>query len=166
MVNGRESEPAKLGNHSIGLGGRLETVQYGGIIRFYVHKVKTALNRMEALDKELTLLESRVANVNKALDEVLEQENEQRVHINRLKDEFRLIKRKISENRASYAQSYEYLEMEIANIEKMFSSFEEWMFASEFNKAADEQKEIREHIAHLNDLVDILPGMYERAKGV
>ena len=132
----------------------------------YVHKVKTALNRMEALDKELTLLESRVANVNKALDEVLEQENEQRVHINKLKDEFRLIKRKISENRASYAQSYEYLEMEIANIEKMFSSFEEWMFASEFNKAADEQKEIREHIAHLNDLVDILPGMYERAKGV
>ena len=89
-----------------------------------------------------------------------------RVHINKLKDDFRIIKRNINENRASFSQSYEYLEMEIAGIEKMFSAFEEWMFASEFNKAADQQKEIRESVAHLKELVDVLPSMYERARGV
>ena len=67
-------------------------------------------------------LEGVAKDVNQALDSILEQENEQRVHINKLKDDFRIIKRNINENRASFSQSYEYLEMEIAAIEKMFSA--------------------------------------------
>lgn len=132
----------------------------------YVHKAKAAKRKMAALLKDLEYCEENAEQVNSSLDEILEQENEQRVHINKLKDEFRSIKRQINENRASFSQSYEYLEMEIASIEKMFSSFEEWMFASEFNKAADQQKEIKDSIKHLGELVDVLPSMYERAKGV
>ena len=113
---------------------------------------------MEKLREQMAELEGVAKDVNQALDSILEQENEQRVHINKLK-------RNINENRASFSQSYEYLEMEIAAIEKMFSAFEEWMFASEFNKAADQQKEIRESVAHLKELVDVLPSMYERARG-
>lgn len=132
----------------------------------YVHKAKAAKRRMEKLRKDLEGLDASTRNVNETLDHILEQENEQRIHINKLKESFRGIKRKISENRASYSQSYEYLEMEIAGIEKMFSAFEEWMFASEFNKAADQQKEIKESIEHLEELIEVLPSMYERAKGV
>ena len=132
----------------------------------YVHKAKAAKRRMEKLREQMAELEGVAKDVNQALDSILEQENEQRVHINKLKDDFRIIKRNINENRASFSQSYEYLEMEIAAIEKMFSAFEEWMFASEFNKAADQQKEIRESVAHLKELVDVLPSMYERARGV
>lgn len=132
----------------------------------YVHKAKAARRKMAVLLQDLDYCEENAETVNKTLDEILEQENEQRVHINKLKDEFRAIKRQINDNRASYSQSYEYLEMEIASIEKMFSSFEEWMFASEFNKAADQQKEIRESMKHLEELVEVLPSMYERAKGV
>ncbi len=132
----------------------------------YIHKTKTAKRRMDTLASELKELELTANEINKTLDGILEQENEQRVHINKLKDEFRALKRQIQENRSSFSQSYEYLEMEIAGIEKMFSSFEEWMFASEFNKAADQQKEIRESIQHMQELVDVLPSMYERARGV
>lgn len=132
----------------------------------YVHKAKAAKRRMEKLRDQMTALEGIAGEVNQALDSILEQENEQRVHINKLKDDFRIIKRSVNENRASFSQSYEYLEMEIAGIEKMFSAFEEWMFASEFNKAADQQKEIRESVAHLKELVEVLPSMYERARGV
>lgn len=132
----------------------------------YVHKTKAARRKMDVLKGELNELELTVNEINKTLDGILEQENEQRVHINKLKDEFRALKRQIQENRSAFSQSHEYLEMEIAGIEKMFSSFEEWMFASEFNKAADQQKEIRESIHHMQELVDVLPSMYERARGV
>ncbi len=132
----------------------------------YVHKVKAALKRLTSLERELNALEAVVNTVNSTLDEVLEKENEQRTHINMLKDEFRELKSKISTNRASYAQTCEYLEMQIASIEKMFSSFEEWMFASEFDKAADQQKEIKDNIDKLRILVDELPSLYERAKGI
>lgn len=132
----------------------------------YIHKVKSAIKELDQLEKELKSLETFINTVDSTLDEVLEKENEQRVHINKLKDEFRELKTNISTNRASFAQTYEYLEMQIASIERMFSSFEEWMFASEFDKAADQQKEIKDKISELKDLVDNLPGLYERAKGI
>lgn len=132
----------------------------------YVHKAKKARVKMQELEEDLRICDENVNKINETLDTILEQENEQRVHINLLKEKFRSLKKRISDNKASYNQSNEYLEMEIATIEKMFSSFEEWMFASEFNKAADQQKEIGEHIRDLEELIQVLPSMYERAKGV
>ena len=125
----------------------------------YVHKSKKARNKMQELEEDLKVCEENVNKINETLDGILEQENEQRVHINRLKEKFRSLKKKIADNKTSYNQSNEYLE-------KMFSSFEEWMFASEFNKAADQQKEIGDAIKALEELTDVLPSMYERAKGV
>lgn len=132
----------------------------------YVHKAKSAKRKMALLVEGLKYCEDNANRVNEALDSILEQENEQRVHINKLKEEFRNVKRKINEDRGAFSQSYEYLEMELASIEKMFSAFEEWMFASEFNKAADQQHEIKDRVQHLSELVSVLPSMYERAKGV
>lgn len=132
----------------------------------YGHKVKTAKHKMEGLVFDLSTCEEDAKKINTVLDDILEQENEQRVHINALKEKFRAVKKVINENRTSYSQSYEYLETEIISIEKMFSKFEEWMFASEFNKAADQQREIADTIEHLQDIVNVLPSLYERAKGV
>ena len=132
----------------------------------YVHKSKKARNKMQELEEDLKVCEENVNKINETLDGILEQVNEQRVHINRLKEKFRSLKKKIADNKTSYNQSNEYLDKEIVRIEKMFSSFEEWMFASEFNKAADQQKEIGDAIKALEELTDVLPSMYERAKGV
>lgn len=132
----------------------------------YVHKSKRARAKMDDLEEDLRICEENVNKINETLDGILEQENEQRVHINRLKEKFRTLKKTINDNKASYNQSNEYLEKEIVRIEKMFSSFEEWMFASEFNRAADQQKEIGEAIQYMEELTGVLPSMYERAKGV
>mgnify|MGYP000055122042 FL=1 len=132
----------------------------------YGHKVKAARRRLNELSDDLALCETDVNKIHPVLDDILEQENEQRVHINALKETFRKVKKTIHENRTAYSQSYEYLETEIIAIEKMFSKFEEWMFASEFNKAADQQKEIKESITRLNEIVEALPSLYERAKGI
>ena len=64
----------------------------------YVHKAKAAKRRMEKLREQMAELEGVAKDVNQALDSILEQENEQRVHINKLKDDFRIIKRNINEN--------------------------------------------------------------------
>lgn len=132
----------------------------------YVRKSKAAMRKMSTLSTLLSQCEESAETVNETLDEVLEKENEQREQINKLKEEFRNVKRRINENRNAFHQANEYLEREINAIEKMFSSFEEWMFASEFNKAADQQEEILKSIHHLENLLIILPRLYERAKGV
>ncbi|MDE6475546.1 MAG: septation ring formation regulator EzrA [Erysipelotrichaceae bacterium] len=132
----------------------------------YVRKVKAANKKMNTLRKELQECQEQVNSVNDILDAVLEKENEQREQINKLKDEFRLLKKKMEENRSIYTHSSAYLEEEVASIEKMFSSFEEWMFASEFNKAADQQDRILEAMKHLETLIEELPPLYEKGKGI
>lgn len=132
----------------------------------YVRKNKAANRKMSTLVTLLNQCEENAGRVNETLDEVLEKENEQREQINKLKEEFRSIKKKINDNRTAFHQANEYLEREINAIEKMFSLFEEWMFASEFNKAADQQEEILDTIHRLEDLLQVLPALYERAKGV
>ncbi|MEF9961105.1 MAG: septation ring formation regulator EzrA [Erysipelotrichaceae bacterium] len=132
----------------------------------YVRKVKSANEKMESLIDLMDQCQNNVDHVNSQLDEVLEQESEQREQINTLKENFRALKKKISENRMDYHQSSEYLDREITSIEKMFSLFEEWMFASEFDKASAQQDEIAESIKKLNSLIIELPTLYEKAKGV
>lgn len=132
----------------------------------YVRKNKAANRKMSTLLSLMNQCEENAGRVNETLDEVLEKENEQREQINKLKDEFRNLKKKINDNRTAFHQANEFLEREVTAIEKMFSLFEEWMFASEFNKAADQQEEILDTIKHLEDLLQVLPALYERAKGV
>ncbi len=132
----------------------------------YIRKTKAANRKMSTLVTMLNQCEDNAKRVNETLDEVLEKENEQREQINKLKEEFRSVKKKIADNRSAFHQANEYLEHEINAIEKMFSLFEEWMFASEFNKAADQQDEILTRIHQLEELLQALPGLYERAKGV
>ena len=132
----------------------------------YGHKVKQALVDMEDLKMKLNDLSQLVEKVNHALDQILEQENEQRIQINLLKDEFRLVRKAINDDRATYAQSMDFIENLISEIENHFSTFEEWMYASEFNKAEQEQIQIRGLVKQLHELVDCLPGYYNRARGV
>ena len=132
----------------------------------YGHKVKSALKRLEELDEHMNTLKGLADKVNSILDSILEKENEQRTAINKLKNEFRSVKKQILDHRVSYAQSFEYLETLIADIEKQFSVYEEWMFAFEFTKASETHDVTSEKIEVLRSLAEQLPELYERAKGV
>lgn len=89
-----------------------------------------------------------------------------RGQINVLKEKFRAIKKLFADNRNAYHQSDEYIEKRFDAIEKKFSLFEEWMFASEFDKAHEQQNEIAKEIAELSDQLHVLPNLYEQARGV
>lgn len=130
----------------------------------YSHKVKNALKRLKALDENLSELEANIKNLNDNLDTILEREKEQRVSINELKDLFREVKEEIAINQNAISSSMEYIEQCISNIEQKFSTFEDYMFASEFNKASKQQLEIRNDIEKLQLLVEVLPGLYDKIK--
>lgn len=132
----------------------------------YVHKNKAAAKKMEQLSEDLDRCRRDAEAVNQVLDEILEQESEQRSQINMLKEKFRSIKKVFQDHRASYHQSDEYIEKRVDAIEKKFSLFEEWMFASEFDKASQQQREIAGDVEELADQLHALPGLYEQARGV
>lgn len=110
--------------------------------------------------------DKQVNELNDVLDITLEQEREQREGINELKERFRNDKNQLLKNRGEYHKSVVKLDALIKDIENMFSIFEEWMFASEFNKAADKQQDIRQAIDELEDYLNNLPSYYEKCKVV
>lgn len=130
----------------------------------YSHKSGTALKRIEDVQKEIEACEVEVNKLNEVLDQILEQESEQRSNINKLKEEFRKMSQTLEASRQVYALCEEYLNEEFVNVEKQFSSFEEWMFASEFQKAAKVQEEIRDRLEHIKTLLKEMPTLYEQIK--
>lgn len=130
----------------------------------YVHKVKQAKRQLKELQELLENCSVGVHKLSISLDNILEQESAQREQINKLKNQFRIDKEIIRDNRENYNSGIEVLEARVTSIEKMFSTFEEWMFASEFAKAGTQQVEISEAMKELEQLMDEFPALYEEAK--
>jgi septation ring formation regulator len=131
-----------------------------------IGKMKTAKENLADLNGLIDLEQNRVEQLEGRLNAILERENQQRYEITRLKDEFREVKSQIAAKAAGLNFSIETIEHEVSEIEKMFTAFEEWMFASEFEKAESKSSEINESLAVLKNQIDTLPDLISMAKGL
>lgn len=128
-------------------------------------KLKKSKKLLLDLDSQLTLGEDQVSKLNQSLDLILEKENAKRSEVNTLKEQFRNIKANAYDNSNSLSYSFNTIEKSIANIENMFSSFEEWMYASDYEKANNELDNIKSSISNLDNIVTNLPSLLEDARG-
>lgn len=117
-----------------------------------------AKEMLDQLNQEVSALDQKLASI-------LEDETQQRSQITKLKDEFRLCKSTLANNAQQLSHSMQTLQDEVAAIEKMFTSFEEWMYASEFDKAKEKANEIEENIAVLKNQLETLPTLISLCKG-
>lgn len=131
-----------------------------------VGKRKQAKLNLQDLAGMLTQIEKNVNALDAQLDTILEEENQQRSTITELKDAFRQIKADITARSVQVALSLPVLEGRLSDLEKNFSTFEEWMYASEFGKAKEKMEEIRLAIDEVRALIDKLPELITLAKGV
>lgn len=131
-----------------------------------IGKLKTAKENLADLGTLIDQEQKRVEELDARLNSVLERENQQRYEITRLKDEFREVKSLIAAKAAVLNFSMETIEHEVSEIEKMFTAFEEWMFASEFEKAESKSAEINEALAVLKNQIETLPDLISLAKGL
>ena len=134
----------------------------------YVQLGKYSLAKQNNKDlvELLNVTEVKVKELNSVLDGVLQQEIEQREKINILKEEFRNMKIEYTQNSNPFIYSYEAIEEKFLDIEKSFSSFEECMYASEFQKANDVKDEIEEKLSYLRRIYLELPDLLVLARGV
>ncbi len=116
------------------------------------------------IEELLGKVEGLVKKTNGSLDEVLKQETEQREKINVLKEEFRQMRIRYNENANAYVYSYEAIEQKILEVEKQFSEFEEYMYASDFRRAEETKNVIEGQLNELNKIYEKLPGLLQTAK--
>lgn len=131
-----------------------------------IGKLKTAKDSLMDLSGLIDQEQKNVEELDGRLNMILERENQQRYEITRLKDEFREVKSQISAKAPVLNFSMETIEHEVSEIEKMFTAFEEWMFASEFEKAEGKSAEINEALAVIKNQIETLPDLISLAKGL
>lgn len=130
------------------------------------HRTKKAMRTMDELETCLDDARERIRIVTKALDNILEKETEVRDFANALKERFASVKTVYQNNRPTYFKATTYFDSRIQEIENEFTSFEEWMYASEFNKAKDEGDKIAKEIDVVSSEVASCPDLYERAMAI
>ena len=126
-------------------------------------KVRAGLDDIAA---SISLGETQIAQLDQFLDGILQKETDQRAEVTELKNQFREIKDEAAENQTQLSYVWTALQNVFADIESKFSSFEEWMYASDFNKSELELAGIRTDINTARELVHDLPSILEDARGV
>ena len=130
------------------------------------HKTRKSMAVMDELETMLDETRTRIRIVNQSLDHILARETEVREKSNALKERFRNVKAVYQDNRSSFYNASAVVDREIEDIENEFSNFEEWMFASEFNKAKEEVDKISRRVDEVSGLIARTPGLYEKAKSI
>jgi len=129
-------------------------------------KLKSAKLNLGDIEGMIERTASSITGLEKRLDDVLEEETQQRSQVTDLKDAFRSLKSKYSDKSAQLTLCIEALDQRMSEIEKGFSMFEEWMYASEFGKAKEKMEEIAVQLQETENLVHRLPELLMLAKGV
>lgn len=131
-----------------------------------IGKSKHAKLNLQDLNQMLNQIEKQVEQLNSRLDSILEEENQQRGQITELKEMFRQAKTDLTARSVQLSPSLSALELRLGEIEKAFTSFEEWMYASEFGKAKEKMEEIQINLDELRHWIDELPELIGLANGV
>ena len=131
-----------------------------------VRNVRELNENILNLESLLDIADRQVSDLEDKLDLVLEKEAEQRNKVTLLKQKYQAIKLKIGEIRQSVSFSEKALLEICADIEDKFSSFEEWMYLSEYDKSKDLIDSIEDSVDGLEIVVGKLPALIADAKGV
>lgn len=129
-------------------------------------KLKKAKESFEDIDSIFTVLDERIHTLDDRLDALLEQEAQQRLLITDYKEEFRQLKFTYQQKEQTLSLAAQVMEQSIKDIEHHFSTFEEWMFATEFEKAKDTSGSARKEMDLFKQRLDQLPEQIAKAKGV
>lgn len=109
---------------------------------------------------------TEVEGLNSQLDILLEDESRLRDAINTMKDEYHGVKQDYQAKHNQIVMASEPIEALMEETEQHFNSFEEWMYASEFEKAQEQYKSIQNHIFTLKRNLSLLPNLVEQANGI
>lgn len=131
-----------------------------------VGQLRKADEMMRNLEKDITLTDKEVHELDVMLDEILAKDNKQRQDATSLKNRFRALKSSAQENASRLSYCWEYVESRISDTEKMFSTFEDWTFSGDYDKAADELKSIQKNMKEIDQILVTMPSLLEDGRGV
>lgn len=129
-------------------------------------KLRKADSIMTELESDISLTNKEASDLDAYLDQILAKETAQRQEVTTLKNRFRALKSTAQENAGKLSYNWNVIEQKITDTEKMFSTFEDWMYSSDYDRANKELESIQGSMQELEGMLDDMPSLLEDARGV
>ena len=129
----------------------------------FMHKTRKAIEKIDEADEMMEEIGNVVEVLSSYMDQVLEKESIQRADITKLKEQYRNLRSHYTNHGSELQFVSEFIENECVEIEELFTKFEEYIFASEFDTSKDITATIAERIKHLDEVINEAPKLSELA---
>ena len=130
------------------------------------HKYKDAQAAIEAVEEQISSCEIEIGAIDNFLEEFSKKEDEQREYSANLKEKYRVVKNTINDNANILSIAFNGLEKKLQRCEELFSSSEEWMYASDYVSAQNDLKEIDNTLDEIKVSANAVPKCIKDTKGV
>ena len=129
-------------------------------------KYKEAIEMMKNISDELDSCEEEVKHIDDFLEEFSRKEDMQREYSTKLKEKFRVVKTTINKNAQLLSISFDGFQNRLKEIEDLFSSSEELMYASDYSAAQEELENIDQKLEDIKTSANAIPKLVKDTKGV
>ncbi len=131
-----------------------------------VRSRKEALESLLIASENMDDCEKEVKKIDEFLEEFSKKENEQREYSSELKEKYRVVKTTINKNSQLLSISYEGFLGKLEECEKLFSSSEEAMYASDYGSAQIDLEKIEATLEEIKNTANAVPKLIKDVKGV
>ncbi|MBQ6333997.1 MAG: hypothetical protein IJI46_02860 [Erysipelotrichaceae bacterium] len=129
-------------------------------------KYKEALEMLKNVSDELSVCEGEVRQIDDFLEEFSRKEDIQREYSAKLKEKYRVVKTTINKNAQLLSISYDGFVDKLKEIEDLFSSSEELMYASDYTAAQEQLESIDQRLENIKSSANAVPKLVKDTKGV
>ena len=127
---------------------------------------KESLKAIEEAKEHISDCEVEIKNIDDFLEEFSKKDDEQREYSSTLKEKYRIVKNTINENANILSIAFNGIVEKLQKCEELFSSSEEWMYASDYSSAEGDLKKIDEILDEIKINANAIPKCIKDTKGV
>ncbi len=131
-----------------------------------VKDFKTAKKNIEEVSADISECEAQIKKIDDFLEEFSKKDDEQREYSAQLKESYRMIKSTINENAGLLSIAFDGLQEQLQECENLFSSSEEWIYASDYTAAQNDLDKINEILEKIKINANAIPKCVKDVKGV
>ncbi len=131
-----------------------------------VKDFKTAKKNIEEVSNDISECEAQIKKIDDFLEEFSKKDDEQREYSAGLKESYRMIKSTINENASLLSIAFDGLQEQLQECENLFSSSEEWIYASDYSAAQNDLDKINEILEKIKINANAIPKCVKDVKGV
>ncbi|MBQ6479130.1 MAG: hypothetical protein IJI44_07165 [Erysipelotrichaceae bacterium] len=134
--------------------------------RLNISSRKEALESLRIASENMDDCEKEVKKIDEFLEEFSKKENEQREYSSGLKEKYRVVKTTINKNSQLLSIAYDGFVNRLEECEKLFSSSEEAMYASDYGSAQADLEKIEGMLEDIKNTANAVPKLIKDVKGV